>query len=54
MQIVGDDLLVSNTKRSRRDEETAVNSILIKVNQIGSTDRGRWKHREAQSAGFTP
>jgi len=37
VQIVGDDLFVTNTERLRRgiDEDTA-NSILIKVNQIGS------------------
>jgi enolase len=37
VQLVGDDLFVTNTKRLQRgiDEKTA-NSILIKVNQIGS------------------
>ena len=37
VQLVGDDLFVTNTKRLQRgiDEESA-NSILIKVNQIGS------------------
>ncbi|MCL4114292.1 UNVERIFIED_CONTAM: hypothetical protein GTU68_002921 [Idotea baltica] len=36
-QLVGDDLFVTNTKRLKRGiEEKAANSILIKVNQIGS------------------
>lgn len=37
VQLVGDDLFVTNTKRLKRGiEEKAANSILIKVNQIGS------------------
>jgi enolase len=37
VQLVGDDLFVTNTERLRRGiEEHAANSILIKVNQIGS------------------
>ncbi len=37
VQIVGDDLFVTNTKRLQRGiEEDAANSILIKVNQIGT------------------
>lgn len=37
IQIVGDDLFVTNTKRLQKGIETeAANSILIKVNQIGS------------------
>ena len=37
VQIVGDDLTVTNTKYLKRAiEEQAINSILIKVNQIGS------------------
>ena len=37
VQLVGDDLFVTNVKRlSRGIEERAANSILIKVNQIGS------------------
>jgi enolase len=37
VQLVGDDLFVTNTKRLQRGiEEEAANSILIKVNQIGS------------------
>ena len=37
VQIVGDDLFVTNTERLKRGiEEDSANSILIKVNQIGS------------------
>ncbi len=37
LQIVGDDLLVTNTERIARGiEEQAANSVLIKLNQIGS------------------
>jgi len=37
IQIVGDDLLVTNVHRLKRGiEEKAANSILIKVNQIGT------------------
>jgi len=37
IQLVGDDLFVTNTKRLQRGiEEESANSILIKVNQIGS------------------
>jgi enolase 1/2/3 len=37
VQIVGDDLFVTNTERLQRGiEENSANSILIKVNQIGS------------------
>ena len=37
VQIVGDDLFVTNTKRLQRGiDEDAANSILIKVNQIGT------------------
>jgi enolase len=37
VQLVGDDLFVTNTKRLQRGiEEGIANSILVKVNQIGS------------------
>lgn len=37
VQLVGDDLFVTNTKRLRRGiEEDTANSILVKVNQIGT------------------
>ena len=53
VQLVGDDLFVTNTERLRRGIEAGVgNSILIKVNQIGTltetlrSDR-RWRARPA-------
>ncbi len=37
VQLVGDDLFVTNTKRLQRGiDEKIANSILIKVNQIGT------------------
>lgn len=37
VQLVGDDLFVTNSKRLRRGiDETAANAILVKVNQIGT------------------
>ena len=37
VQIVGDDLFVTNTKRIQKGIELgAANSVLIKLNQIGS------------------
>ena len=40
IQLVGDDLFVTNTARLSKGIELGVaNSILIKVNQIGSPDR---------------
>ena len=37
VQLVGDDLFVTNTERLQRGiEETSANSVLVKVNQIGS------------------
>ena len=37
VQLVGDDLLVTNTERIRRAiDERAANSVLIKLNQIGT------------------
>ena len=37
IQIIGDDLFVTNTKRLKRGiEEKSANSILIKLNQIGT------------------
>ena len=46
-QLVGDDLFVTNTERLARGiDEGIANSILVKVNQIGSPDRdaGRRRH----------
>jgi len=54
VQLVGDDLLVTNTKRLARSiEEESVNSILIKVNQIGSLTETLEAIEMAQRAGFT-
>lgn len=54
VQLVGDDLLVTNTKRLVRSiEEDSVNSILIKVNQIGSLTETLEAIEMAQRAGFT-
>ena len=54
VQLVGDDLFVTNTKRLQRgiDEESA-NSILIKVNQIGSLTETIDAVRLATRNGFT-
>ena len=54
IQLVGDDLLVTNTTRLKRSiEENSVNSILIKVNQIGSLTETLEAIEMAQRAGFT-
>ena len=53
VQLVGDDLFVTNPKRlSRGIEERAANSILIKVNQIGTFTETRRAVEMAHSAGF--
>ena len=54
VQIVGDDLFVTNTKRLARGiKENAGNSILVKVNQIGSLTETLQAIRMAQQAKFT-
>ena len=54
IQLVGDDLYVTNTKRlSRGIEEGSSNSILIKVNQIGSLTETLDTIEMAKQAGFT-
>jgi enolase len=54
VQIVGDDLFVTNTKRlSRGIEEKSGNSILIKVNQIGTLTETLDAIEMAKRAGFT-
>ncbi len=54
VQLVGDDLLVTNTERLRRAiDERAANSILIKVNQIGTLSETMDAVQMAQQAGFT-
>jgi enolase len=54
VQLVGDDLLVTNTKRIKRAvAEDACNSLLTKVNQIGSLTEAIQAVRDAQQAGWT-
>ena len=53
-QLVGDDLFVTNTERLRRGIETGTaNSILVKVNQIGTLTETLDAVQTAQRAGFT-
>ena len=53
LQIVGDDLFVTNPERlSRGIEEAAGNAILIKVNQIGTLSETLQAIEVAQKAGF--
>lgn len=54
IQIVGDDLFVTNTERLARGiKENSANSILIKVNQIGSLTETLNAIEMAKRAGFT-
>ena len=54
VQLVGDDLLVTNTRRlTRCIEEGCANSILIKVNQIGTLTETLDAIEMAQRAGYT-
>ncbi|HSZ69550.1 MAG TPA: phosphopyruvate hydratase [Solirubrobacteraceae bacterium] len=54
MQLVGDDLFVTNTERLRRGIELGVaNSILIKVNQIGTLSETLAAVALAREAGYT-
>ena len=54
VQLVGDDLFVTNTERLKRGiEEGAANSILIKVNQIGTLTETLDAIEMAKKAGFT-
>lgn len=54
IQIVGDDLYVTNTERLARGiDEGASNSILIKVNQIGTLTETLQTIRMASEAGYT-
>ncbi len=54
VQIVGDDLFVTNvTRLSRGIKESAANSILVKVNQIGSLTETISAVDMAHRAGFT-
>lgn len=54
VQLVGDDLFVTNTRILQRGIEQGIgNSILIKFNQIGSLSETLAAIRMAQAAGFT-
>lgn len=54
IQLVGDDLFVTNTERLKKGIELGVsNSILIKVNQIGSLTETLEAIQMANRAGFT-
>jgi enolase len=54
LQLVGDDLFVTNTERLRRGIESGVaNSILVKVNQIGTLTETLDAVQTAQDAGYT-
>src|SRR5215217_5196061 len=54
VQLVGDDLFVTNTERLQRGIEAGVaNSILIKVNQIGTLSETLAAIRMAEEAGYT-
>ena len=54
VQLVGDDLFVTNTERLSRGIDSGVaNSILIKVNQIGTLTETLEAIRMARDAGYT-
>ncbi len=53
MQLVGDDLFVTNTERLRRGIEAGVaNAILVKVNQIGTLSETLEAVEIAHRAGY--
>ena len=53
IQIVGDDLLVTNPKRiSTAIEKKACNGLLLKVNQIGSVTEAIKAHNMAKAQGW--
>jgi enolase len=54
IQIVGDDLFVTNTKRIQRGlEEASANSIILKVNQIGTVSESIDAGKLAMQKGWT-
>ena len=54
VQLVGDDIFVTNTKRLERGiKEGVTNSILIKVNQIGTLTETLATIEMARKAGYT-
>lgn len=53
IQIVGDDLLVTNPKRIKTAiDKKAVNALLLKVNQIGSISESIQASKDSQAAGW--
>lgn len=54
VQLVGDDLFVTNTKRLEKGIKSGIaNSILVKVNQIGTLSEAADAVEMAQKAGYT-
>ena len=54
IQLVGDDLFVTNTERIKRGiDEGVANSVLIKVNQIGTLTETLAAIKMAKEAGYT-
>ena len=54
VQLVGDDLFVTNTERLARGIESGVaNAILIKVNQIGTLTRDARGDRDGARGGLS-
>lgn len=54
IQLVGDDLFVTNTRRLKKGIDMGIaNSILVKVNQIGTLTESLEAIRMAQEAGYT-
>ena len=54
VRVVGDDLLVTNAAHVQRAAETrSANSVLVKVNQIGTLSETFETMRVAEAAGFT-
>lgn len=54
IQLVGDDLFVTNTKRLKKGIDQGIaNSILVKVNQIGTLTESFEAIEMAKSAGYT-
>merc|ERR1712226_875808 len=54
IQIVGDDLLVTNPKKIKEGKEKlACNALLLKVNQIGSVSEAMKACQDAKDAGWT-
>jgi len=53
VQVVGDDMLVTNPTRVKRGiEQKAVNSLLLKVNQIGTLTESIEAVRMSKEAGW--